>query len=203
MTRSNWDIVLVRVFFIAFIGVLAGLFRPFGLSAPIAVVCGICTGSGAYLVERRIRRATLHSLAGGLPGLLVGGVLGLSFVRLLNQAGFQPGTTLQFFKLSVPLLGVYLALLAGIYRPDLLDLRGPGFKPAGWEPASLVKILDTSVLIDGRIPDIAEAGFLEGKLVIPQFVLHELQFIADSPDSAKQNRGRRGPDVVQRLQKIP
>jgi uncharacterized protein YacL len=65
------------------------------------------------------------------------------------------------------------------------------------------KILDTSVLIDGRIAEVAEAGFLDGILIVPQFVLHELQLVADSADSARRNRGRRGLDIVQRLQKIP
>jgi uncharacterized protein YacL len=65
------------------------------------------------------------------------------------------------------------------------------------------KILDTSVLIDGRIAGIAEAGFVEGTLVVPQFVLRELQQVADSGDSGKRARGRRGLDILQRLQKMP
>jgi rRNA-processing protein FCF1 len=64
------------------------------------------------------------------------------------------------------------------------------------------KILDTSVIIDGRIADIAETGFLDGVLVIPQFVLRELQLVADSADSMKRNRGRRGLDILQRVQKM-
>jgi len=64
------------------------------------------------------------------------------------------------------------------------------------------KILDTSVIIDGRIADIAETGFLDGVLIIPQFVLRELQLVADSADSLKRNRGRRGLDILQRVQKI-
>ena len=69
--------------------------------------------------------------------------------------------------------------------------------------AAEYKILDTSVLIDGRIAEVAEAGFLDGILIVPQFVLHELQLVADSADSARRNRGRRGLDIVQRLQKMP
>ncbi len=65
-----------------------------------------------------------------------------------------------------------------------------------------MKILDTSVIIDGRIADIAETGFLDGILVIPQFVLRELQLVADSADPLKRNRGRRGLDILQRVQKI-
>jgi uncharacterized protein YacL len=65
-----------------------------------------------------------------------------------------------------------------------------------------LKILDTSVIIDGRIADIAETGFLDGVIVIPQFVLRELQLVADSSDSMKRNRGRRGLDILQRIQKM-
>jgi rRNA-processing protein FCF1 len=65
------------------------------------------------------------------------------------------------------------------------------------------KLLDTNVIIDGRIADICETGFVEGILVVPQFVLRELQYIADSTDSLKRNRGRRGLDVLARLQKRP
>ncbi|MDA2937514.1 TRAM domain-containing protein, partial [Acidobacteria bacterium AH-259-A15] len=65
------------------------------------------------------------------------------------------------------------------------------------------KILDTSVIIDGRLADIVETGFLEGQLLLPQFVLRELQMIADSADSLKRNRGRRGLDILEKIQKKP
>ena len=64
-----------------------------------------------------------------------------------------------------------------------------------------LKILDTSVIIDGRIADICQTGFFEGTIVIPQFVLEELQHIADSSDVLKRNRGRRGLDILNRIQK--
>src|SRR3712207_9119273 len=66
-----------------------------------------------------------------------------------------------------------------------------------------VKILDTSVIIDGRIADVAETGFLSGTIVVPQFILRELQQVADSPDSSKRQRGRRGLDMLNRLQSNP
>lgn len=179
------------------------MFRPFGLSALLALLCGVCAGFAATLIGMRIRGASLHRVAGGVLGTLIGGVLGLLLIQVLNQAAFPEGTTLQFFRLSVALSGLYLGLVVGIGRSDLFDTQRLGAAVSERVPSSHAKILDTSVLIDGRISDIAEAGFLEGKLVVPQFVLHELQFIADSPDSAKRNRGRRGLDVVQLLQKIP
>jgi uncharacterized protein YacL len=70
-------------------------------------------------------------------------------------------------------------------------------------PAETIKLLDTSVLIDGRIADVCEAHFLDGVLGVPQFVLHELQLVADSSDSLKRQRGRRGLEVLQRMQKMP
>jgi len=87
--------------------------------------------------------------------------------------------------------------------------RGEWFEPArivaAFKDASRLhqyKVLDTSVIIDGRIADICETGFLDGTLVVPQFVLRELQQVADSSDSMKRNRGRRGLDVLQRVQKM-
>src|SRR5215831_3279466 len=85
-------------------------------------------------------------------------------------------------------LGIARTIGAGLYWADSGDRRD--------------KILDTSVIIDGRIADVCETGFVDGTLVIPQFVLKELQLVADSPDSLKRNRGRRGLDILQRIQKM-
>jgi uncharacterized protein YacL len=86
--------------------------------------------------------------------------------------------------------------------------KGKEFNPANWKILSKMgprgetpKILDTSVIIDGRIADVCETGFLEGPFIIPQFILRELQHIADSPDPLKRNRGRRGLEILNRLQK--
>src|SRR6266852_4553291 len=83
-----------------------------------------------------------------------------------------------------------LAALGGLFGSERSTRRMP-------------KVLDTSVIIDGRIADICEAHFLDGVMLIPQFVLRELQFVADSADSLKRQRGRRGLEVLQRIQKMP
>jgi uncharacterized protein YacL len=72
----------------------------------------------------------------------------------------------------------------------------------GQEPEQDVKLLDTSVIIDGRIADIVEAGFAEGVFVVPNFILQELQYIADSPDPMRRTKGRRGLDILHRMQKL-
>jgi len=91
---------------------------------------------------------------------------------------------------------------AAYLKPDALQgLLGPRAVPAASSGAG--KLLDTSVLIDGRIAEICEAHFLDGPLLVPQFVLHELQMIADSADTLRRQRGRRGLDVLDRIQKLP
>jgi uncharacterized protein YacL len=101
------------------------------------------------------------------------------------------------------LLMAYVGLIVGANKGDLLNLAALGGIFGGEKQGKKIyKILDTSVIIDGRIADIAETGFLDGVLVLPQFVLRELQLVADSADSLKRNRGRRGLDVMQRVQKM-
>jgi uncharacterized protein YacL len=96
----------------------------------------------------------------------------------------------------------YLGLMLGARKGEWLE---PAklvslFKDA--RPQKRYKILDTSVIIDGRVAEIVETGFLDGTLIVPQFVLKELQFVADSSDPLKRNRGRRGLDILQRIQKM-
>src|SRR5205807_2763729 len=111
--------------------------------------------------------------------------------------------TQSFLQLMVMLLMSYVGLIVGANKGDLLNLAAlGGIFGAEKQSRKSFKILDTSVIIDGRIADIADTGFLDGVLVIPQFVLRELQFVADSSDSMKRNRGRRGLDILQRIQKM-
>ena len=94
----------------------------------------------------------------------------------------------------------YIGLMVGAAKGDYLDLSALGGIFSDKASRRDLKILDTSVIIDGRIADVAETGFLTGTLVIPQFILRELQQVADSPDSSKRQRGRRGLDMLNRLQ---
>jgi uncharacterized protein YacL len=165
-------------------------------------VAGLAFGLILVLVERQLRRAPgrviLQALAGLIVGLLVGGLLSVPIANLF--IGFPP---------EIGLFVQTLCLLGGGYLGVLVALdKGEEFSVAGFirllkeQPrAESYKLLDTSVIIDGRIADITEAGFLEGTLVIPQFILRELQHIADSSDPLKRNRGRRGLDILQKIQK--
>ncbi len=201
--RSYWDTFLLRAGFVALVAGIAALFRPFGLSALSATLLGACAGAAVNLLELRVRRAKLAALIGACLGAFFGEIVGLLFVALLNAGPFSGERNVQFLRVMGPLLCGFLGLLVGLAKSDLIDLGSIRLFAKSEIGSSTLKILDTSVLIDGRVADIAACGFLDGRLLIPQFVLHELQLVADSSDSAKRNRGRRGLDVVQRLQKMP
>lgn len=193
MHRLRWDLLLARICFTALLAALGAAVRPFGLGSGPGAACGFGVALFVLLWESSLRRAAPGAIAFGFAGALGGGILGLILVAMSGQEG-------QFFRIVVPIAGAYLGLLVGSAQSHALRFGRIGAKATG---TGMAKILDTSVIIDGRIADIAESGFLEGRLIVPQFVLHELQTVADSSDTAKRNRGRRGLDLVRRLQKMP
>src|SRR5437764_5298176 len=106
----------------------------------------------------------------------------------------------SFITLGLVFFMAYVGLMVGAAKGDYLELSALGGIFSDKAARRDLKILDTSVIIDGRIADVAETGFLTGTLIIPQFILRELQQVADSPDSSKRQRGRRGLDMLDRLQ---
>jgi uncharacterized protein YacL len=161
---------------------------------------GLAFGAGIIALELRLHRVPAHNMVGAL----VGGVTGLLGAHLVW--GVLAGLQLEAEHFVHALLIVFLIYIGVVIGTR----RGEWFEPAriiaAFKDASRLhqyKVLDTSVIIDGRIADICETGFLDGTLVVPQFVLRELQQVADSSDSMKRNRGRRGLDILQRIQKMP
>jgi uncharacterized protein YacL len=176
--------------------------QPFGLSSLTDAVVGAAIGLAIILFELRLRQISLKRLIGAAIGSVLG-IIGAYLFSLVIRNALKPGATQSFLQLMVILLMAYVGLIVGANKGDLLNLSALGGIFGGEKQAKKsYKILDTSVIIDGRIADIAETGFLDGVLVIPQFVLRELQLVADSADSLKRNRGRRGLDILQRIQKI-
>ncbi len=203
MGFSTWEILLLRGAFVLVMIALAVSLRPFGLSAGVSALLGLGAGVAVNAIESRLRHASLSALLGGCSGAFIGAGLGVLLVAVLPALPFAGHGTLEFVRLAVPLFAAFIGLLVGIAKAGMINLQNIGFLNAEGAQKIAVKILDTSVIIDGRIGDIAQSGFLDGDLIVPQFVLHELQQVADSSDSAKRNRGRRGLDVVHRLQNIP
>ncbi|HEY6969744.1 MAG TPA: PIN domain-containing protein [Candidatus Angelobacter sp.] len=199
------DLFLIRLVFIVVLAVACYHFQPFGLDRlppPVAAGVGAALGGLTVLFEARLRIVSLKRLIGAVIGSIFG-ILGAYLFSLVIRNSIVHASTQRFLQLLVMLLMSYVGLIVGANKGDLLNLAAlGGIFGAEKQGRKSFKILDTSVIIDGRIADIAETGFLDGILVIPQFVLRELQLVADSADSLKRNRGRRGLDVLQRVQKI-
>ena len=165
-------------------------------------VFGGLLGLAVVVFELRLRSVSLKRLIGSAIGSILG-IFGAFLFTLVIRNSLNPGRLQSFLQLFVMLLMAYVGLIVGAAKGDLLNLSALGGIFGGEKQSKKqYKILDTSVIIDGRIADIAETGFLDGILVIPSFVLRELQLVADSADSLKRNRGRRGLDILQRVQKI-
>ena len=196
------DVYAFRAAFIILLGGVSAAFRPFALPLLPAAGAGVAFGLLVVGLEMRLRRVALRPLVAGVFGMLVGSILGILLVALLALSSLRGDVNGPLLEIAVPLCASYLGLVVGLSNSESLNLNAIGLFSGSGGSKELVKVLDTSVLIDGRIADVADSGFLDGSLVIPQFVLRELQMVADSSDSMKRNRGRRGLDVVQRLQKI-
>ena len=196
------DLVLIRLLFVIFVAVICYLIQPFGLAANWDAGVGVVIGAAILVFEWRLRNVSLKRLIGAAIGSVLG-ILGAYLFALVIRNSIPAGHTQSFLQILVMMLMAYVGLAVGANKGDLLNLAALGGIFGGEKGLKKsYKILDTSVIIDGRIADIAETGFLDGNIVIPQFVLRELQLVADSADSLKRNRGRRGLDILQRLQKV-
>jgi uncharacterized protein YacL len=153
--------------------------------------------------EMRARRASLKTLIGAAIGSILG-IVGAYLIGMLissqETAAVNPEMK-TFMTVALAFFMAYIGLMVGAAKGEFLDLSALGgiFSDKSSVAKRDYKVLDTSVIIDGRIADVAETGFLGGTLIIPQFILTELQQVADSPDSSKRQRGRRGLDMLQRL----
>lgn len=155
-------------------------------------------------IIQALHRTPASELVGGTLGLVIGLIIAILITIPLPR--------------EIPIIGVFLPIITGLIfgyvglavgvrkKDELLGVfHRSGDKPykLGGRSGASPKILDTSVIIDGRISDITKSGFLEGPLIVPGFVLEELQHIADSSDVLKRNRGRRGLDILNKIQKEP
>ncbi|MEE1130404.1 MAG: PIN/TRAM domain-containing protein [Caryophanon sp.] len=149
-------------------------------------------------LEEVLFKVPVADLLFGTVGLIIGLIVAYFAGFAIERVQLPVITSVVPFVLSI-ILG-YLGFQLGFRRRDEISLMYTPVKPSRKKEVTTQKLLDTSVIIDGRIVDIAATGFIEGTLVIPQFVLTELQHIADSSDTLKRTRGRRGLDVLRRLQ---
>jgi uncharacterized protein YacL len=196
------DLIVVRLLFVLFVALTCYKIQPFDLPSNLDAGLGALLGIAIVTFEWRLRLVSLKRLIGAAIGSVLG-IFGAYLFALVIRNSIPPGHTQSFLQIMVMFLMAYVGLIVGANKGDLLNLAALGGLFGGEKQSRRsYKILDTSVIIDGRIADIAETGFLDGVIVAPQFVLRELQLVADSADSLKRNRGRRGLDILQRLQKM-
>jgi len=193
--------ILARIAFVGAVAYIASLIQPVPGGALANAGFGVALAALVVLLETRLRDASVTTVLGALGG----GGIGLAIAKMVEGSLSWVGAgneRVVFLRGFVLLVLPYVGMMIGARKGEWLE---PArlfalFRAAG--PKRLYKILDTSVIIDGRIADICDAGFIDGTLVIPQFVLKELQLVADSADSMKRNRGRRGLDILQKIQKM-
>jgi uncharacterized protein YacL len=193
VASQTWQIVLTIV--VPVIGAVIGVFV-----APLAQALFEVELNEA---EVAIERLTPSELVGGAIGLIVGLIIAFlaksvlfEFLSVTSPIGSYIAILLYVL---VSLFAAYLGARVGAKRKIGSVLRIPG-APAAQDGAA--KIIDTSVIVDGRVLEIVETGFLDGPLVVPRFVLRELQLIADSVDGIKRARGRRGLELLAKLQEL-
>jgi uncharacterized protein YacL len=186
---------LIYTLSVGLIGALFGLIAtPFFTTWPVRGI------------RRSLARVSAEGLFAGLTGLVVGLIIAALLTFPLSLLPRPFGNILPF--IGVLIFGYFGIALFVMRQSDIFGVissvfgqRGTDVASGSWGQANRTALLDTSVIIDGRIADIARTGFLPGTLLIPRFVLNELQYIADSSDSMRRQRGRRGMEVLAELQK--
>jgi uncharacterized protein YacL len=192
-------LMLFRTFVVVLLAHAGYVYSPFAREPWLGLVLGLGTAAGLIALEHKMRTVSGPHLVGAL----IGGVTGLFAARL--AWGALAGLDIvggDFVHVLMVVFLAYVGIVIGLQKGEWFE---PARIIAAFRDSTRLhqyKILDTSVIIDGRIADICETGFLEGTLVVPQFVLRELQQVADSSDSLKRNRGRRGLDILQKIQKM-
>lgn len=180
---------------------LSGYFSPpFQLTRHLGALTGLLLSVVIIYLETRIRKSQFKVIWGSTIGTFAGVLLGWG-LGVIYESAVRDSSTTTFIRIFFLIIMPYIGFLVGTQKFEWLDpahlFRFFKEKSAGRS----YKLLDTSVIIDGRVADICNTTFIEGNLVVPQFILKELQLVADSPDSIKRQRGRRGLDVLDHLQK--
>ncbi len=193
--------ILARTLFGLFCGAIGFIvshrleYRPL-LGAVFGVGCAIVIIVIEFLLARRSARHVVAGMVGLAVGLVVANLI--SYV-IIMVGKISSGAEIMLYVFSNLALG-YLGMMIAVRKGADLVLGHMPLRDMRPKAERGKKILDTSVIIDGRVADISEARFIEGTVVVPRFVLEELQYIADSPDDLKRARGRRGLDILKKLQ---
>lgn len=192
-------LLFIRILFIV-AAVLLGYQTGGPASGWIKMLVGGFAGVLIILFEVGMRRVSVRGLSSAVFGLL----LGLVMSRIVYEAIILFGPlqeNLKIIRAIMTFIFCYLGMIIAIRGKDEFNIIIPYVRLSRQDESESMIVIDTSVIIDGRITDICKTKFLEGKLIVPRFVLKELQQIADSSDPIKRQRGRRGLEVLNTIQK--
>ncbi|MBI4114991.1 MAG: TRAM domain-containing protein [Candidatus Omnitrophica bacterium] len=202
-------ILVLRILFVVLftlLGYVSGFQWLFPFQLPhgpwIGGAIGLCFAVLVLLIDAFFKKFTVRNILSVLLGIALGLLVHHLFMKVVDYAAVSNEVKQQLGIISA-LLFSYLGAVTILRGQDEFNLLIPFVKLESKIPGEELILLDTSVIIDGRIADIAETHFLSGRLVLPRFVLKELQLISDSSDPLKRNRGRRGLDILNRIKKNP
>ncbi|MBC8436499.1 MAG: TRAM domain-containing protein [Candidatus Omnitrophica bacterium] len=196
------NLLLLRILFVT-AGMIVG-YQSLALQGVAAGLVGMLLGATAAILmiflEAGLRKVSVTGLSSTVFGLILGLIMAKLVGDAFSLAPIEP-ETLSTIRVTLTLVFCYLGMVLALRGKDEFNIIIPYVRLRRQDQSQDVVILDTSVIIDGRIIDILKARFLGGKIVIPRFVLKELQQIADSTDPIKRQRGRRGLEMLHTIQK--
>lgn len=194
------NLLLVRILF-AVGSIIVGYQTAEGTgSGWVGALVGLLASVIIVFLEIGMRKVSMRGLSSSVFGL----ILGLIMAKLVTDAfslAPLPPASLSLIRVTLTLIFCYLGMVIGLRGKDEFNIIIPYVRLRREDQSESVTVLDTSVIIDGRILDIFKTNFLANKIIIPRFVLKELQQIADSTDPIKRQRGRRGLEILHTLQK--
>lgn len=201
-------LLLIRILFVLISG-LAGYYLGFLFGGDVGTIrtsagaaIGIIAALSVIAFESGTRRLSTRNLSAAIFGLMFGLFLAFLVTRITNLVPLDK-TVREAVHIIIIIMFCYLGMAISIHGKSEFNLIIPYVKFARQDQGSDIAILDTSVIIDGRIADICQTKFVGGSFIIPRFVLKELQQVADSSDALKRNRGRRGLDILNKIRKTP
>ncbi len=189
------NLLLARILFL-----VGSMTVGYKIAGPVGLVIGGLAALIMIFLEIGLRKVSVSGLSSAVFGL----ILGLIMAKLVGDAFSLtnlPIETISTIKVTLTLVFCYLGMVMALRGKDEFNIIIPYVRLRRHDQSEDITLLDTSAIIDGRIVDIFKTRFLGGKIIIPKFVLRELQQIADSTDPIKRQRGRRGLEILNTVQK--
>lgn len=195
------NLLLARILFIICSMIIGYQTMPLKAGGVLGIFIGFAVSAVIILLEAGLRKVSVSGLSSAVFGLILGLIMAKLVGDAFSLAPSMDPNTLSIVRVTLTLVFCYLGMVMALRGKDEFNIIIPYVRLRRKDQSEEVVILDTSVIIDGRIVDICKSKFVSGKVIIPRFVLKELQQIADSTDPIKRQRGRRGLEMLHSIQK--